>query len=130
MKRKLEPDLWNRLLSVSEEEVERILRGLPRHLRQTAQAVTLAYESRPRAALVKDGIEPDTLGLFVGDAFADAGQSLSPMPPEIILYLENLWDAAEASEEVFREEVRATYLHELGHYLGLDEDDLTQRGLE
>ena len=27
-------------------------------------------------------------------------------------------------QKMFREEVRKTYLHELGHYLGLDEDDL------
>ncbi len=33
-------------------------------------------------------------------------------------------------EQVYRAEVRTTYLHELGHYLGLDEDELTQRGLE
>jgi predicted Zn-dependent protease with MMP-like domain len=30
----------------------------------------------------------------------------------------------------FREEVRRTYLHELGHYLGLDEDDLADRDLD
>jgi len=52
------------------------------------------------------------------------------MPPQIILFLENLWDFAEGDEEMFREEVATTLLHELGHYLGLDEDDLTDRGLE
>jgi len=44
--------------------------------------------------------------------------------------LESLWDAAEQDEDTFCEEVRATYLHELGHFLGLDEDDLIDRGLE
>ena len=52
------------------------------------------------------------------------------MPPQIILFLENLWDFAEGDESVFREEVATTLLHELGHYLGLDEDELTDRGLE
>jgi predicted Zn-dependent protease with MMP-like domain len=32
--------------------------------------------------------------------------------------------------DLFREEVATTLLHELGHYLGLDEGDLTDRGLE
>jgi predicted Zn-dependent protease with MMP-like domain len=32
--------------------------------------------------------------------------------------------------EVFRDEVRLTYLHELGHYLGWDEDELAARGLD
>ena len=44
------------------------------------------------------------------------------------------WDQMDAwleeDEEIFREEVHTTYLHELGHYLGLDEDDLFDRGLE
>ncbi len=69
--------------------------------------------------LQADGIEPDTLGLFTGPEFADEGNV--PLPPQIILFLENLWDFAEGDEAIFREEVRTTFLHELGHYLGLDE---------
>jgi predicted Zn-dependent protease with MMP-like domain len=30
----------------------------------------------------------------------------------------------------FRKEVRLTYLHELGHYLGWDEDQVAAHGLE
>ena len=36
----------------------------------------------------------------------------------------------EGDVEIFRDECRLTYLHELGHYLGWDEDDLTARGLD
>jgi predicted Zn-dependent protease with MMP-like domain len=36
----------------------------------------------------------------------------------------------EAVESDFREEVRITFLHELGHYLGLNEEDISERGLE
>jgi predicted Zn-dependent protease with MMP-like domain len=46
------------------------------------------------------------------------------------LYLENILELSEGDVEFFREDVRDTFLHELGHYLGLDEDDLTERGLE
>ena len=52
------------------------------------------------------------------------------VPPQILLFLANLWDYADGDEALFREEVRTTYLHELGHYLGLDELDLEERGLE
>ena len=54
----------------------------------------------------------------------------SPLPPGIILFLRNLWDLAEGDEPFYRAEVRTTYLHELGHFLGLDELDLEERGLE
>jgi predicted Zn-dependent protease with MMP-like domain len=68
------------------------------------------------------------LGLFTGAEFVDEGNI--PLPPQIILFLENLRDFAEGDEVIFREEVRTTFLHELGHYLGLDEGELTERGLE
>ena len=35
----------------------------------------------------------------------------------------------EGDEEEFRFEVRTTLMHELGHYLGLDEEELDERGL-
>ena len=54
----------------------------------------------------------------------------SEPPPRIILYLDNLWDLAEGDPAIFAEEVRTTYLHELGHFLGFDEDDLTLRNLD
>jgi predicted Zn-dependent protease with MMP-like domain len=75
-----------------------------------------------------DGIEVDTLGLFTGSEFADEGETV--LPAQMILFLENLWDLGEADEKVFCEEVRTTFLHELGHFFGLNEDDLTERGLE
>jgi predicted Zn-dependent protease with MMP-like domain len=51
------------------------------------------------------------------------------LPAQIILYLENIWWEADEDEMIFRQEVRATFYHELGHYLGLEEIDLEDRGL-
>ena len=93
-----------------------------------AGGLPVTFERRPNAGLQADGIEPDTLGLFTGAEFAEEGNV--PLPPQIILFLENLRDFAEGDEVIFREEVRTSFLHELGHYLGLDEDELTERGLE
>ena len=121
---------WQKLRTLAREEVEATLAALPVPLRQRAEALPVTFERRPNAAHRRDGIEPDTLGLFVGPEFADEETTASPLPPQIILFLENLWSMAEADEEFFREEVHTTYLHELGHYLGLDEDDLFDRGLE
>ncbi len=109
-------------------EVEATLAALPKPLRERAGKVPVTFERQPNAGLQADGIEADTLGLFTGPEFADEGNV--PMPPQIILFLENIWDFAEGDEEIFRDEVHTTFLHELGHYLGLDEDELTERGLE
>ena len=121
---------WKRLLAVAQSEVASALASLPAHLREQARRLPVTYEPRPNEALLQDDIEPDTLGLFVGPDFADEECSASPIPPQIILFLENIWELAEADEEIYQEEIRTTLLHELGHYLGLDEDELTERGLE
>ena len=121
---------WKKLRVLALAEVDATLAALPAPLRERAQALPVTFERLPNAAHRRDGIEPDTLGLFVGPEFAYEESAASPLPPQIILFLANIWDQAEADEELFREEVHTTLLHELGHYLGLDEDDLFDRGLE
>jgi predicted Zn-dependent protease with MMP-like domain len=119
---------WKKLCALASEEVEATLTALPKPLRERAKNLPVTFERIPNAGLQADGIEPDTLGLFTGPEFAD--EENVPMPPQIILFLENLLDLAGGKEKIFCEEVQTTFLHELGHYLGLDEDELTERGLE
>jgi predicted Zn-dependent protease with MMP-like domain len=119
---------WRKLRETASTEVEATLAALPEPLRERAAKLPVTFERFPNAGLQADGIEPDTLGLFTGAEFAE--EEMVPMPPQIILFLENLLDFAEGDLEIFREEVRTTFLHELGHYLGLDENELTDRGLE
>ena len=121
---------WEHLLQLAQAEVAATLAALPGTLRERARPLPVTYERVPSSAFQTEGIEPDTLGLFTGPAFGDEESSATPLPPQIILFLENLWDFAEGDEEFFRDEVHTTYLHELGHYLGLDEDELTERGLD
>jgi predicted Zn-dependent protease with MMP-like domain len=119
---------WERLCAIATGEIEATLEELPAPLRVRAAKLPVIFEPHPSADLQADGIAADTLGLFTGAEFAD--EETLPLPPQIILFLENIREFAEADQEVFRNEVRTTFLHELGHYLGLDEDDLTRRGLE
>jgi predicted Zn-dependent protease with MMP-like domain len=118
---------WSELLQAARFEVEQTLAELPDDLREKAALLPVSFERVPSQEIVADGIEPDTLGLFVGGEFASENDV--PIPPQIILYLDNIWDAAEGDEEIFLEEVHITYIHELGHYFGLSEADLEERGL-
>lgn len=121
---------WEQLAATAQEEVGGIIHRLPNHLREKARALPVTLEPMPNQGWIEDGIDADSLGLFVGPAFEDEEMTANPLPAQIILFLENLWDFAEENEDVYREELRRTYLHELGHYLGLDEDDLDLRGLQ
>ena len=105
-------------------------RQLPPEIRSIARDVPVHYEQLPAAHLLAEGFEPDILGLFTGSAHGEELSHDQPALPQILLYLENIWDFAEGDEEVFRDEVRLTYLHELGHYFGWDEDEVAARGLD
>lgn len=119
-----------RLTALAASTVAAIQRKLPPEIRPLAQAVPVHFEAKPHPSLLAEGFEPDLLGLFTGSPHGTELARDQPMPPEILLYLENLWDLAEGDPAVFQEETRLTYLHELGHYLGWDEDDLAARGLD
>jgi predicted Zn-dependent protease with MMP-like domain len=119
-----------RLTELAAVTVAATQRSLPPELRPLAQAVPVHFEALPHPSVLAEGFEPDILGLFTGNPHGTELAHDSPAPPEILLYLENLWDLAGGDPAVFREETRLTYLHELGHYLGWDEDELAARGLE
>ena len=120
-----------RLSALARQVVSAVLGRLPPEVRSVAEEVPVCYESIPNDDILDEGWEPDILGLFVGH---EHGGELRfdevPLPPQILLFLDNLWDYAEGDEETYRDEVRLTYLHELGHYLGWDEEEVARRGLE
>lgn len=121
---------WDYLQGLASREVRETLDALPAPLRKLAEPLPVIFDRHPNALQEADGIEPDTLGLFIGPEYAEQEATSFPVPPQVILFLENIWEMTEGDEEAFIEEIHTTYMHELGHYLGLDEEDLVDRGLE
>jgi predicted Zn-dependent protease with MMP-like domain len=119
---------WEKLCALASAEVEKTLLALPKPLRARAEKLPVTLERQPNADLQAEGIEADTLGVFTGPEFAE--EEHVSLPPQIILFLENIWEFAESDEKIFCTGVRTTFLHELGHYLGLDEDGLAERNLD
>jgi len=121
---------FSRLVRIAAETVAAEQRRLPKEIREPARAVPVHCEAEPSPDVLADGFEPDILGLFAGDPHGSGPAEANPIPPQILLYIRNLWDYAEEDVEAFRDEVRLTYLHELGHYLGWSEDEIAARGLD
>src|ERR1035438_8633521 len=85
---------WQKLHALAREEVQTTLTALPAPLRDRAQALPVTFERHPNAALRRDGIERDTLGLFVGPEFGEEETASLPLPPQIIPHLETTLDPA------------------------------------
>jgi len=118
---------FEELKAMAEQQLQDTLESLPDELLPAA-GIPVLLEGEPSPADQAEGIDSEILGLFVGPSLADP-EGVDGEAPHIVLYLENLWLMAEGDCEAFREEVEITYLHELGHYLNLNEQDLEDRGL-
>ena len=67
------------------------------------------------------------LGLYVGVPLVERHFADPLMPDCIFIYRLPILHMCETHDEVIRE-VRTTLLHEIGHYLGLSEQDLDRLG--
>ncbi len=72
----------------------------------------------------------ELLGCITGPTLEErsVADAWSALPTTILLFRRNLQRMAHDADEL-REELRITLLHEIGHYLGLDEAELEERGL-
>lgn len=120
---------FERLESIASSVVKTTLESLPPAIR--AEAADCVIEMAEIGALLDTGpdLDPDLLGLFEGNTRGDPLPESPDEMPRIRLFLDNLWADCDADLRTYRQEVRITLLHELGHYLGLDEDQVAALGL-
>jgi len=112
------------------EILDGVLESLPPVIRETVVSVPVLVEPKPTAEIADraPNITPDVLGLFVGVSVGDKGTSSSGYPDVVLLFQRNLERAGRTPREVARE-IKITLLHEYGHYLGFDEEELEHLGL-
>jgi predicted Zn-dependent protease with MMP-like domain len=105
---------------------------LPGPIRKKLDEVPVLVEDLPtREVLTAEvpPLTPDLLGLFVGRHLLERSHLDVPgAPGAIYLFRRNLLRACLDRDELKRE-VRTTVRHEVGHLLGLDEDELEGWGL-
>lgn len=112
--------------------------SLPPAYRSLLDNVAVLVEDFPAAQGPPESVAEDDdllMGEFIG--VPRTGRALWDMPPEparVVLYQKNIEAYAAGCaedepsgptvEEIIREEVRLTVLHELGHFFGMEEDQL------
>jgi predicted Zn-dependent protease with MMP-like domain len=109
--------------------VKSALLALPQEIRDEAAECRIEFCEMGALIDIDEDLDPDLLGLFEGNARCDPLPAAPDEMPRIRLFLDNLWDDCNGDLQTYRDEVRITFLHELGHYLGLDEDQVAELGL-
>lgn len=111
--------------------VEKALADLPEEFARALDEVAMEIRDRPtREELADVGLGEDELllGLYIGVPLTERSVSDSGrLPDKILIFKEDCEIACDSEGELVRE-VRITVLHELGHYFGLDEDELGEVG--
>jgi predicted Zn-dependent protease with MMP-like domain/Flp pilus assembly protein TadD len=136
--RKLDPDAFPEPVTLAPDEFDAVLEdalaALPEPIRRYLANVAITVEEIPadQDLLAADPpLSPQSLGMFRGTPIGQQG-TLDPwshLPSSIVLYHRNLERAVRSREELVQE-IRVTLIHEVGHFLGLDEDQLWERGLD
>ena len=119
-----------RLQNIATKVVKDTLLSLPTEIRNEAGDCRIELTEMDALVDIDEDLDPDLLGLFEGNARCDPLPESPEEMPRIRLFLDNLWDECAGDLATYRNEVRITFLHELGHYLGLDEDEVAALGLD
>ncbi len=134
----LDPEGFLPPIALGDGEFDRIvedaLARLPEDVKQFLENVTLAVEPFPAAEDLlseQPPLSPAILGVFRGVPVGERSvtSAADHVTSAIVLYQRNLERFARTREELI-EQIGITVMHEVGHLVGLDEDDLRERGLD
>ena len=106
------------------------LRGLPLRVRDSLENLAVLVEDWPSGDdLENAGLKRrrELFGLYTGVPLPDRSGGLPPLPDTITLFQRPIESVCTSRDEVAHQ-LRVTLLHEVGHYLGMSEDDLEQLG--
>jgi predicted Zn-dependent protease with MMP-like domain len=120
-------------IDLTQAEFERVvgeaLESLPKRFTDLIENVAIAVENEPADADFARGTsDPDgnseLLGIYRGVALTERTLRDAPLlPDEIVLFRGPINRVAGSRDEAVQE-VRKTLIHELGHYFGLDDDEM------
>jgi predicted Zn-dependent protease with MMP-like domain len=105
------------------------LARVPRTFLERLGNVAIVIEDYPPRHAVEEGLDPRSFGMFEGpdDLAQHSSIEIVTTPTRIVLFGANLMAAFEGDD--LEDEVTITVLHEIGHYFGLDEEEVAALGL-
>jgi predicted Zn-dependent protease with MMP-like domain len=116
-----------------DKAVRRAIDRIPDEIRDHLENVVISVRRRPSREMLKQmGVPPGEtlLGLYQGDSLMDRSFFSTPaFPDTIFIFQEPLEEICDTIEELERE-IEITVVHEIAHFLGIEEDRLEELGYE
>jgi len=109
-----------------ESWVEEALSSVPPAFRKYLDNVVVAVEDEPTDEDYDETDTPDDeelFGIFRGSSFFDRSAMVSSLPAQIAIFRGPILRCCETRGEAVRE-IRDTVVHEVGHVLGLGDDEM------
>jgi predicted Zn-dependent protease with MMP-like domain len=106
--------------------VEQALSGVPERFRRYLDNVVVVVEEEPTDEDYDETDTPDEdelFGIFRGAPFFERNRSVTELPAQIALFRGPILRSCATRGEAVRE-IRDTVVHELGHLLGLGDEEM------
>ncbi|MGH7802851.1 MAG: metallopeptidase family protein [Candidatus Binatia bacterium] len=112
--------------------VEKTVDSLPATFRERMGNVEIVIEDEPTDEQIRStGLDPEIetiFGLYEGTPLPERGHDYAmALPDRIILFYLPLIESFEDEHEL-AEEIRATVVHEVAHFFGMDDDEIEDLG--
>jgi predicted Zn-dependent protease with MMP-like domain len=112
--------------------VKRAIRRIPRQIRRHLKNVLITVRKYPSREMLEElGIspaEPPPLGLYKGAPLMERSETYPPLYPDtIFIFQEPLEEMCGTTEELERE-IEITVVHEVAHFIGIDDQKLVELG--
>ena len=108
--------------------VEDALADLPHRFADAIENVVIVVEDEPTDddldAIDDGGEEDELLGIYRGVPLTERSHADAPLLPDEIAIFQGPIERVADTRAAVVVEVRETVIHELGHYFGLDDDEL------
>jgi predicted Zn-dependent protease with MMP-like domain len=130
----LDPDHYQLPVTIEESEFREAaataLDNLPRSIREYVSDVPVLIQDYPTEELIaSENVSPQILGLYMGVPRTEAEHSFQREDlNQVVLFKQNLEKVCQDTNELI-EQIQVTVRHEIGHHLGLSEEDLERLGL-
>ena len=116
--------------TMDRQSFERLVRdaieSLPEQFHHALENVAIVVEDEPDPNELRSvGLEPgddELFGVYIGVPLVERGP-YAGLPDRIVIFRGPILRSCDTPEEI-AQEVRDTVIHELGHHMGLDDDEM------